>query len=143
MKLRSIPIQLSSYLVYNDSDLYSLQLVLFHKKSKQEGVGDIGTFLKKRLEFVSLSLYPWNFQTKQSFTPGNSAKLCYTTWMFQGQKTIPTEIPHDFFLIIPGNATPFLVDPWNFHIQFFNTPGNSMSSTPYVWIFSGIAQVSS
>ena len=39
------------------------------------------------------------------------------------------EISHEFFLNTPLNFTSFLIDPWNFQC-FFNTPGNSMSSTP-------------
>ena len=38
------------------------------------------------------------------------------------------EIPHDFFLIIPGNSTLFLITPGKFTRYFFNTPGNSISS---------------
>lgn len=29
------------------------------------------------------------------------------------------EIPHDFFLIIPGNSTLLLVKPWKIHLLFF------------------------
>ena len=74
------------------------------------------------LEFLDLSLYPWKFQAKWSFFPGNSTKLCYTHWNFQGQKPRPMEIPHDFFLITNGSSTSFFIDPWNFHILFFQYP---------------------
>ena len=53
----------------------------------------------------------------------------------------------------PGNSTLFFLgqpcwefhivfNPWKFHMLFFYTPGNSISSTPPVWIVSGIAQYS-
>ena len=48
----------------------------YSKKSPNRGeegeVEDI-LFLKKNLESLDLSLYTWNFQIKQAFTPGNSA----------------------------------------------------------------------
>ena len=100
---------------------------LFQKKSKQgrEGVEDI-LFWKRTLEFVDLSLYPWIFQTKWSFTPGNSTNLCHT------QKSGPMEIPHDFFLITRGNFTTFY---WISTFYIFNTPGNSIFSTLPVCFF--------
>ena len=93
------------------------------------------TFFKKSLEFLGLSLYPWKFWRKQSFTSGNSTKLYYNPWEFQDQKARPMEIPHDCFLI-RWKLHSFLLDPWNFHM-LFNTPGNSMSS--FFGFFSGIA----
>ena len=36
--------------------------------------------------------------------------LCYIRWKFQGQNPRPLEIPHDFFLITPGNSTSFLIN---------------------------------
>ena len=73
-------------------------------------------FLKKPLEFLGLSLYTWGFHTKQGFTPGNSTKLCYTPWNFQGQKPRLMEISYYFFLITPGNSTSFLIDHWKFNV---------------------------
>ena len=72
-------------------------------------------------------------------TPQNSVS---PPWKFQGQKTWSLEILHDFFdqpwkfqfvFLTPGNSTCY----------FFDTPGNSISSTlpPPVWFFSGIAQL--
>lgn len=58
----------------------------------------------KHLEFLGLLFYLWKFQTKQSFTPGNSAKLCCTHWKFQGQNARPMGIPHYFCLMTPGNS---------------------------------------
>ena len=90
------------------------------KKTKK---GDWGhTFLKKPLEFFSFLLYLWKFQTKQSSTPGNSAKLCFIPWKFQAQKPRPLEIPHDFFLVTLGNSTSFLIKLWKVHMLFLWYP---------------------
>ena len=48
------------------------------------------------LEFLDLSLYLWKFRRKQTFTPGNSAKLCATL----------------------GNSRFKNQDPGKFHISF-------------------------
>ena len=77
-------------------------------KIQTECIEDI-LFWKRPLEFLDLSLYPWKFQTKWRFTPGNSTKSCYTHWNFQGQKPRPMEIPHYFFL---DHA-------WKFHFFFY------------------------
>ena len=53
------------------------------------------SFWKKSLEFLGLSVYPWKFRGKQSFTPGNFVK------------PRPMEIPHDFLLIFHRNSTSF------------------------------------
>ena len=87
--------------------------------------------------FRFVTLYLKKVRRKQAFTPRNSAKLCDTTKKFQGQKPGPMEISHDFFLNTPGNSAFFR---WclEFPHAYFNAPGNSMSSTPPVLIFSGI-----
>ena len=52
---------------------------------------------------------------------------------FKAENQDPWEL-HNFFLYTHGNSTSFLIDTLNFHM--FNTPGNSMSSSPTpVWIF--------
>ena len=51
----------------------------------------------------------------------------------------PLEIPNDFFLMTPENSTLFLINPGKPTCYFFNTPGNSISSTSPAWFFSGIA----
>ena len=110
-------------------------------------------FSENPLEFVGLTLYPWKFHTKQSFTPGNSTKSCYTTWLglfqkkskqgfqtkqsstlgystklckipwkFQGQKQRLPEIPHYSFLVTLGNSTLFIINPWKFHMLFLWYP---------------------
>ena len=68
------------------------------------------TFLKNFLEFLGLPLYPWKFSRKQSFTSGNSTKLCYNPWEFQNQKPRPMEIPHDCFWL-GENSTLFYLIP--------------------------------
>ena len=108
----------------------------FRKNPNRRGVE---AFLKTLLEFFILLLYPWKFQTKQNST----TKLCQVPWKFQGEKQRALEIPHYFFLVsLAGNSTSFLINPWKFHMLFFDTPGNSMSCTPPVWTVSGIAQYS-
>ena len=76
----------------------------------------------------------------QGFTRRNSTKLCYTPQKFQGLKLRPAlDILHDFFLITPGYSTLLLISPpRKSTCYFFNNPGNSISSTPFV--FSGIVQ---
>ena len=66
------------------------------------------------LDLLGFSHYLWKFWIKQRFTLGNSTKLCYNSWKFQGQKPRPLVIPHDIFT--PGNSTSFLIDLWNFHM---------------------------
>ena len=96
-------------------------------------------------------LYSWKFKTKQSSTPGNSTKLGWMPWKFQGQKPRPLalslEILHYFFLVTLGNATLFLISLWKFHkfhmlflwdpwkVHIFNPPPVCF------FFFSGIAQL--
>ena len=51
-----------------------------------------------------------NLGTNQNSTNKNSAKLCYIPWKFHSDKPRPLEIPHDFFLVTPGNSTSFLIN---------------------------------
>ena len=93
----------------------------FFTFSSSTNQGDRHFFSENPLEFVGLTLYSWKFHTKQSFTPGNSTKSCYTTWLGLFQKKSKQ-----------GKS-------WgNFHILFFLS-----TSTPHlphhVWICSGIA----
>ena len=83
------------------------------EKIQKGGLEDILSW-KRPLEYLNLSLYPWKFQTKWSFTPGNSKKMYCTQWNFQGQKPRPTEIPCDFFLIAPRISTFYYT--WKFHV---------------------------
>ena len=78
---------------------------------------------------LDLLLSPWKFQHSEAY-PRKFHKIVFTHWNFQGQKPKPMEIPL-LFLLNPGISTLYL----------FNTPGNSMSSTPHVWFFfCGIVQ---
>ena len=90
------------------------------------------TFLKILLKFLVFLLYLWKFQTNQSSTPENCAKLRYIPCQFQDQKQRPLEIPHNFFLVTPRNSACYI----------FDSPGNSMSSiNPPVWFFLEKANV--
>ena len=48
-------------------------------KIQTEGDGGMGI---EDMELLGFLLYLWKFQTKESFTPRNSTKLCYTFWKF-------------------------------------------------------------
>ena len=54
--------------------------------------------------------------------------------------TLPSEIPHNFSLVTPGNSTSFLLTPGISKFYFFNIPGISMALTYLFGFFSGIAQ---
>ena len=96
---------------------------LFQEKTKEGGGAGLRTyFFEHPLEFLGFLLYPWKFQKKQRFTLRKSTKLCYTPRKFQGLKLRPLEIPHDFFLIDPGNSALFLINPCNFHSLFLQYP---------------------
>ena len=89
------------------------------------------TFFKPSLEYFVYLLYPLEIPDKSKFRPNrNCSKLCYIPWKFQYQKPRPQEIPHNFFLVIA----------WKSICYFFDTPGNSISSTSLFVFFSGIAQ---
>ena len=87
-------------------------------------------------------LYPWKFQTKQSFSPRNSTKLCYTTQKFKGLKPRPLEIVDNFFLIILGNFTSLLIKPWKFYLLFLQYlwKVHILNCRPSCLFFSGITQ---
>ena len=70
------------------------RLMVYSRKNKQGGLRT--TFFENTGIFSFLS-YPWKFQTKQSSTLGNSAKLCYIPCKFQDHNQ----------------------DPWRFHIIIF------------------------
>ena len=78
------------------------------------------TFLKESLGLLGLSLYPWILRRKQSFTPGNSPKFCYTPREFQSiQKPRPNFTWN--FLYYPWNSNSFLLVPWNFQMLFLHS----------------------
>ena len=100
---------------------YQPAIMGYSRKKHNRGVG---IFPQEVLDFL---LYPWKFQAKQGFTPGNSTKLCYTPWNTLGLKLRPLENPRDFFSITPGNLMSFIINTWKIHLLFFNAPGgNSM-----------------
>ena len=101
---------------------------LFQKNPNR---GDWGhTFLKKPWIFEVCHFTLGNYgQNKAFFTCGNSVKLYYTHWKFQGQKARLMKIQHDFFLITPKNSTFILGNSgqnnalhleilWNYIIHF-------------------------
>ena len=59
----------------------------------------IPTFLNKNPWIFSICHFTFgnSGQSKAFFTLGNSVKLCYTSWKFQGQKPRLMKIQHDFF----------------------------------------------
>ena len=104
--------------------------------SKKKQIGGWGhTFLKPHWKFSFIY-----------FTPGNSRQInappleivqnCIKSLGSSKTKNQDhLEIPHNFFLVTPGNSTCY----------FFDTPGNSISSYPYpysppVCFFSGTTQ---
>ena len=56
------------------------------------------------------------------------------------------EIPHDSFLITPGNSTLLLIKPWKFHLVFLRNPWIfhilNTPPPPFCFLSSGIAQCS-
>ena len=91
----------------------------FFTFSSSTNQGDRHFFSENPLEFVGLTLYPWKFHTKQSFTPGNSTKSCYTTWLGLFQKKSKQGKSSGYIFL---NPSP--LPPWNFSFFYF-TPGNS------------------
>ena len=97
-------------------------------RGERVGGGGLRTcFFDKTPEDLGLLLYPETFQTKWSFTPGIS-RNCFTPY---------------------GNSKAYIQDSWKLYMMFFyqpciffslargistfcffNTPENSMSSTP-------------
>ena len=80
------------------------------EKNQIGGVEDI--LFWKNPGIFRFSLYPWKFQTIQSFTPRNSTQLCITPSEILRTKTKT-----------PGNTTPrnsmsVLTNPWKFHLLF-------------------------
>ena len=64
-------------------------------------------------------------------------------WKFHKIVLHPLAIPHDFFLVTPGNSTLFLINPQKFHMLFLDTLGNYFFNPQPLFFFSGIAQCSS
>ena len=110
--------------------------------NRGRGKGGLRTyfFWKKRMElfrFFSVSLEI----SKRKFHPRKFGKVIYVTSLrnFKAKnQRRPLETLHEFFLVSIGYFLLFLINSW----KFWNTPGNSISSTisPLVWIFSRIVQ---
>ena len=69
-----------------------------YKKNPNKKKGKNG---KRPLEFLNLSLYLWKFQTKWSFTSGNSTKFFYIHWNFRSKTK--NEDPWKFNIIFSGS----------------------------------------
>ena len=100
-----------------------VQLVLFQKKSKQDGVEDIlfvknpgiGRFVILPLEIpYKTKLHPWNSTKSNCVIPLGNSK--WYKQLGKAKNQDPWKFHMIYFLIIPGNSTPFLIDPWIFHI---------------------------
>ena len=74
---------------------------------------------KRPLEYLNLSLYPWKFQTKWSFTPRNSKKMYCTHSGISNAKNQDPQKFHDFFLITPRISTFYYT--WKFHVLIIVT----------------------
>ena len=123
---------------------------LFQKNSNRGKLGH--TFLKKNmdLDLLALPLYPWKFWTKKAFfTFRNSVKLCYPPWKCWGHKSRLMKIQQSFSFTLENSvelcktlwspleiALLFQLNLRTSTCNFFNTPGNFMSSTPSCLDFS-------
>ena len=79
-----------------------------------------------------MSLYPWKFPECGE----NTVHLPLVGNTKQGQKPRLMERQHDFFLNTTGNSISFLIEPWNFHMLFFqysclNFFWNRLASPPF------------
>ena len=126
MKMMQIPsldirsILLSGQVSYRTNSSQFYWNVIFQKKKTNSGVEDI-LFWKKPWNCFCFSLYPWNFQEKQSSTPENLVKFCrYVASLgnLKAKKSRALEISHEFFLVPLGNSTLFLINPWKFCMLF-------------------------
>ena len=107
------------------------------EKNQIGGVEDI--LFWKNPGIFRFSLYPWKFQTKQSFSPRNSTQLCITPSEILRTKTKT-----------PGNTTPrnsmsVLTNPWKFHLLFLQEAyPKKFHILNFLFVyFSGIAQLTS
>ena len=100
------------YVTLLNSSYYYFDWAIPKKKSIQ---GEFGDILSWNFFLASYS-YPWKFQTKQSFTPGNSTKLCFTpasTWFGNSNtKRNWNQHPMKFHMIFSLNRnSTFLTAP--------------------------------
>ena len=96
---------------------------LFQKKPKQGGVEDI--LFVHCSEFLGFLLYiPLEIPDRTKLHPQKLHKIVlHSSEILRPETTkTPGEIPHDFFLITPGNSTLFLINTWKFHLLFLQYP---------------------
>ena len=68
-------------------------------------------FRKKALEFLDLSLYPWELTLgKTKRHSWKFHKIVLNSLEIPRPKTEILGIPHDLFLILPGYSTTFLLE---------------------------------
>ena len=98
---------------------YKLRWAIPVKKTNRGVIED--TLIWKIPPNLSKSFYftLWKFQTKQKSTPVNFTKLCYQS------------VLHPLKILRPKSETPI-----NSTCYFFDTPGNSVSSTLTLLFFS-------
>ena len=90
---------------------------LLQKKPKQGGVEDM--LFVNCSEFFGFLLYiPLEIPDRTKLHPQKLHKIV----LHPSEILRPLEIPHDFFLIAPGNSPQFLINPWKFHLLFFQYP---------------------
>ena len=106
---------------------FKMESMLGHSRKNQ--IRKKGKNGKRPLEFLDLSLFPWKFQTKWSFTPGSSTKLCYIHWNFMSKTK--NQDPWKFHIIFSGSPfeIPLFYWPLEFRHSIFFNPGTFMSST--------------
>ena len=92
-------------------------------------------FFEKNLGISRFLTVPLKLANKSELHPWKFCKIVLHPLEILRSKTKTNEIPHDFFLITPGNYTLFLINPWKFRMLFLGYPGNSISSTTPVWFF--------
>ena len=111
------------------TDLYSKLIRISYRYSSSISK------LTNMLEFQGLLLYPWKFQTKHKASPLETSQNCVTHLgnLKTGLKPRPL-IPYDFLLIIPGNSTLFLINPWKIHL-LSSIPLEIPYSQPRLFVF--------
>ena len=71
----------------------------------------------------------------QGFIPRNYTKFCYTPWPFQGLKPRPWKYRTNFSWSLLEIPRCFKLTAGKSTCYFFNTPGNSIFSTPLLVFF--------
>ena len=93
---------------------------------KKSRVVEGHTFLKTPLEFLGFLLLPMEIPDKARPHLQKLHKIVLHPLKILRPKTKTLgEVPHDFFLITPGNSPLFLINPGKYMCYFFNTNGLS------------------